>query len=79
MLLFTINVEKENQLETYGGVIAKYSVENVHGPMAKVKKLKLVFCVGDFDLLITRNWYPGVRKVGDVWSAYHVLARVAQH
>ena len=61
MLLFTINVKKDNQLETYGGVMAKYCTENVHGSMAKVKKLKLVFRVRDFDPPKTRNCHTGGR------------------
>ena len=41
--------------------MAIYCTEIVHGRMAKVKKLKLVFRVGDFDPPKTRNCYTGGR------------------
>ena len=61
MLLITINVKKNNYLETYGGVMSIYCTENVHGPMANVKKLTLVCRVGVFDPPKTRNCYTGGR------------------
>ena len=61
MLLFTMNAKKENRLETYGGVMAIHRAENVHGPMATVKQLKLVCRVGDFDPPETRNYYTSGR------------------